>query len=458
MKLTVNLLSRIKEELDEKIKTSFVTNIFVLSSDDILLSFSFYRKEKLLISLNHHSPFLSLINYSDSIHTLLSQMNDVLRKEINGAYLLDIKQKDNDRVLYLTFHKTNDLYEKVEITMVLELIPHRSNLILLDENKKVIFANHYTTLEHIHPIVRGMKYEELPSLENNEEDKTSLKEFKDWANTYLDNVKDQRRKDQFLPLFVKVKNKIKSLNKKIITLEEGIKKAENDLSYKDEGNLIYTANNDISTIEEYINEGLLPHYDKDLDINQNASLMFKKYKKAKSTIEHSKIEIEKAHDDIKYYERILMQLEVGDDEELFELKELLIPQKSNKQRNKKAKISPSYIKVNNTIIAFGRTDEQNKVLTFEKSKPNYEFFHIENLSGSHVVIFSDNPTNEERLIASEIALILSKKDVGDIQTTKIKNVRKGEKMGLVYLKTYSNIHLNNVRESTKKLLEEKRKL
>jgi len=61
-KLNLNGVFQIKEDLDKKIINSFITNVVVINSHDILLSFSFYNKEKLLISLNHSSPFLGFVN------------------------------------------------------------------------------------------------------------------------------------------------------------------------------------------------------------------------------------------------------------------------------------------------------------------------------------------------------------------------------------------------------------
>ena len=455
-RLSVLLLKEIVDELNEKIKGNFISHITIVSSNDILLSFSFYKKEKLFISLNHNNPFISLCDTKENFSTLVNQTNDVLRKNIGGAYVVDVRQKENDRIVTFTLYKTNDLFEKETFYLVVELISHRSNLVLLDKDRKIIFATHYTNLEVTHPILKGLVYEELSPLDKIEEIKEDLEAFKKEAKNYLLEAKEQRRKDQYSHLFVNVKNRIKSLNKKIIILQESSKNANKELSYKDMGNLIYSAGGDIEIIKEYVNQNLLKDYDFELSMNENANRYFKKYKKAKSTISHNEIEIKKALEEIEYNQRIYNQLENGDDQDLDELKNLLNPQKGKKEskNNKKQKISPLYIQYHGTKIAFGKTDAQNDILTFEIAKPFYEYFHIANYHGAHVVILSDNPSDETRLVASEIALILSKKEDGDVWTTKIKNVRKGDKLGLVNLKSYTNIHLNKIRESTKDLLAE----
>ena len=461
-RISVSLLNEIIKELNEKVKESFISHISVISSEDIIFTFSFYKKEKLLISLNHHHPFLSLVETKENFPTMLNTLNDVLRKEIDGAYLLNIKLKNNDRVITMTFQRSNDYFEKVTYYLVLELIPHRANLILLDKEKKVLFANHYNALTTTHPIIKGMIYEELPNMEAKLDEPFDLPLFKKEAQEYIESAKEKRRKDKYEHLFTFVKSKIKSLNKKILLLENSLIKAKEDLSYKDMGELCYILVNDISLLDSYIDDGLLKDYDKELSPSDNASIYFKKYKKAKSAMIHNEEEIKKAKDEIIYYERILFQLENGNDEDLEEIKETLKPQKGYKENRtrkvKKNKIAPYYIKVNDTRIGFGKTDEQNNILTFSKAQPHHLYFHIANYTGSHVVILKDNPNNEEILIAAEMALILSKKNDGDILYTEIKNVKKGDHLGLVNLRTHQSIHLDNVRESTKELLLNAKKM
>ena len=306
-----------------------------------------------------------------------------------------------------------------------------------------------------------MKYEPLPDIDKIEDDSVDLEKFKIEAMSYLDEAKEKRRKDKYNHLFIHVKSRLKSLNKKIVLLEKSNEENENLDSYKEMGDLCYIIESDPSLLEEYLNEGLLKNYDKELSAKENGQLYYKKYKKSKSALEHNIEEIKKAHDEIDYYNRILFQLNNANDEDLEELAILLSPSKGhkeNKGKKSKIKISPYYIKYHDTRIGFGKTDEQNNILTFEKSSPNYEYFHIANYSGSHVVILKDNPTDEDRLVASELALILSKKEDGDIFTTKIKNVKKGDSLGKVNLRNHTIIHLNKVREETKELIYTAKKL
>ena len=456
-KLTVGLLKTITDDLKEHLIGSFITNIVVVSLNDFVLSFSFYHKEKLLISLNHNNPFLSLANIDENFHTILGNLNDNLRSKIKDAYIIDITQKENDRIAYFTLTKQNELFEKETFYLVLELIPHRANLLLLDENKKVLFATHYTSLDAKRVVTKGMAYEELESNNQlNEEESYDIEEIKKEASLYLDEVKSSRRKDRFNLLFTKVKGKIKSLNRKLEILKAASLKAESELTYKDYGDialsLIYTPD----LLNDYLNDEVLKDYDESLTPKENAERYYKKYKKAKSTLLHNEEETKKALEEIDYYNHLLTQLENGDDEDLEELKLLILGEdKTPKGRKSKGpKISPSCITYNGTRIGFGKTDEQNEILTFKKSQPNYTFIHVEHHHGAHVVIMKDNPSNEEIELASMIALHLSKLSDGNIQVALIRDVKKGNSKGLVNLKKYHTVYITHIRDDIRDILSQ----
>ena len=454
IKMSFDLLRQIKVDCDKKILNSFISNVSVVSSTEILLMFSFYKEEKFIISLNHHNPFCTLVDTKEKYNTIIGQTNDNLRKYLSGAYLKEIAVKELDRVMTFTLYKTNDLFEKNTFYLVIELIPHRSNLLVLDENKKILFATHYTGLDHARPVIKGLEYSELPMMQQNLSEDVSLEDFKEDVRKYFEEINAHRHKDLYASLFTKVKSRIKSLHKKIGVLEEGIEKANQALAYMDMGNLLYSIQGDESLLEEYIKEGYIKDYDSSKSINENAALYFKKYKKAKSTIVHNSEEIAKANQEILENEKLLRQLEIGDDIDLQEMKQYLLKEEPVKGRKRpQSKISPSYVVYKGKKIGFGKTDQQNNVLTFEKSKPNYEFFHIKDYPGSHVVIMDDNIDNETRNIACEICLILAKREDGEIQSTKIKNVKKSDSIGRVNLKEYVTYTIKKVSLETHKLLE-----
>ena len=222
-KITINqsLLSEIISELKGKITRNHISHISVINSTDILFQFSFYVKEKLLVSLDHHYPVISLVDKSVSSPTIMGGLNENLRKIIKGAFIGEIEILNEDRVVKFTLEKTNDFYDKEKLFLILELIPTRVNLIILNDSNKIIYAYHYTDLTSSRPIVRGIEYIPVTKSDDYEQRKEiSLEEYKEYVNKYLIESEGKRKKEKQKPLYTFLVSKRKSLIRKIDVLKK----------------------------------------------------------------------------------------------------------------------------------------------------------------------------------------------------------------------------------------------
>lgn len=460
-KITVNqsLLNEIVSELNEKINRNHISHISVINSTDILLQFSFYVKEKLFISLDHHYPLISLVDKSVSSPTIMGGLNENLRKIIKGAFIGKIEILNEDRVVKFSLEKTNDFYEKEKLYLILELIPTKVNLIILNENNKIIYAYHYSDLTSARPIVRGMEY--IPIIKSDDYEirhELSLEDYKEQVKKYIIESENKRKKEKQKPLYTFLVSKRKSLNRKIEVLKKEKIEATNNLVYKEYGEMIYAYLYDEEALKEYVKDNIPNLYDTNLTPTQNANKMFDKYKKCKRTIEHDDIEIEKAQKEIEELTITIDAFDYLDEEEIIELHHKYRINKGDKKGKIKSNPKlPYFVEVNHTKIAFGKNTTQNDYLTFKKARKDDLFFHIEGYTGSHVVILNNNPTNEEKLIASEICLILSNKTTGDIRYTKINELKKGPNAGQVIFDKYQLITLRNVRNETYDLLRKQKR-
>lgn len=444
------------EELKEKILENFISNISIINSSDILFTFSFYNKEKLLISLNHNNPFISLINSSYNSTTTIGNLNENLRKYLKGSYITNIEQINSDRVIKFSLTKTNEFYQKDVYYLILELIPTVNNLIILDESENIVYSKHYTDLTAARPILKGMKYIPLESNPNLVIKDFDLKEFKENVNHYLSEIDSKGKKEKALPLFNHLKQKEKSLQKKVKVLESEILDAKKMFDYKEIGQTLITLLNDEDNLNDYIST--LSNYDNDKSVMDNANKYFDKYKKAKRTIENDEREIQIAKNNIEEISHILSIFSYYSDQEIEELYKKYLPKHHTSKRNKEVDARlPYYITVQGVKIGFGKNKEQNNFLTFKKANKTDIYLHVANNHGSHVVIFSSDPSEEVILTASEIALILSDLESGDIYIADIKDVKKSDSLGETFINKYETITLHNVREETKLLLKEQRR-
>lgn len=458
MKLDLSILRKINEDINKKIANNFITNVVVINSSDVLLSFSFYSKEKLLISLNHNSPFIGFIDSNYSSHTELGQYNDNLRKYLKGSYIIKSEILNEDRVIKITLHKSDEFYVKQTYYLIIELIPTINNLILLDNEEKVIFAKHYSDLTNNHVVIRGFIYQPIKKNQTLKINESDYEKYKEEVNRYVLEMDNKKAKENALPLYEQLKRKVKSLNKKLTVLNKEIEDAKVKIEYVNIGQTLLTLQNDKEELDNYIKSLDLKDYDYELDVSSNANNYFTKYKKSKRTIENDNREINIATQEIEEISHILEIFDYLDEEEIYELYEKYLPGKYKTKRKIKIDYKePYYIELGSTKIAFGKNKDQNDYLTFKKANKDFVFIHIANYHGSHVVIYSNNPSKEELLLASEIALILSNKELGEVQVSKIKDLRKGQAKGEVNLLNYETYTLHSVRESTKLLMKNQRR-
>ena len=442
--------TKIIDELKEKIVGCKINNITVINSHDFLCSLSMVKGEKLLISLNHQHPFLSLINVKEVAPTIMGKLNELLRKLLKDAYIVDIDLVNDDRIVCFKMQKANDFYEKVSFNVYLECIPQRANLIFVDGEGKIMHALHYAPITSSRPILNGLSYE-LPAHSSllKEDNVPQLEELKKTAEKYYLDALEVHKKEKFTPLYRYIKTRIKSLNKKSVVLAKEIEEAESHLNDAEHGNYLLAFLNEPELLEQYIKDNNLL-LDKDKNVVENANQLFKKYKKSKRTIEMANIEVNKAKEESDYLSYLLASSQYMNDDELLTLSMELLPKQS--QKKKSVPIKYGTIIYDGVKILYGKNASSNNELTFKVATKDDWYLHIKDYHGAHIIIKDSKPSNEVKLVAAELALILSNKSAGEIMITSIKNVKKGHALGEANLLNYSTIVLNEVRESSKELL------
>ena len=453
MRINAKDLKLIVDDINNKCARNHISYITAINSTDVVFGFSFYNKEKLFISLNHSSPVIGFIDKNYTFPTFNGNLSEGLRKNIKDSYVLEVSLLNNDRVVIFTLGKTNEFFEKETYYLVIELIPTRCNLIILIDKKEVIYAYHYSDLTNKHPVVKGLVYEPLQN-SNVIEDKSSISidEYKAYVNERLLEAINKRKKELYQPLYDFLVSKRKSQVRKIDVLNEEIEKSNINLQYKEYGDYIYAYLYDKEELDKYILT-LGDKYDRVLTPIENANLFYKKYKKFKRTIELDKEELNKCHLMIEEIDDVLRVFPYLDEEEYKELYNKYLSFKMKKKLKVKGDANlPYFIKYNGVLIGFGKNKIQNDYLTFKKSHKEYIFLHINNDSGSHVVIFDENPSNEVLQIASEIALILSNQIAGEVKKAIIKDIKKGPSIGQVIINKYETFVIKEIDPLTYELL------
>lgn len=456
-KLNLSGLDLIKDDLNSKVKNSFITNVTVINHNDILLTFSFYNKEKLLISLNHSSPFIGFVNKDYSPHTVLGTYNDNLRKYVKGAYIEEINLLNEDRVLCFKLYKSDEFYNKQTYYLVLEFIPTISNLLFLNDKQEIIFAKHYADLSASRPILKGLKYTSLNKNKEFKKEDFDYQKYQKEVNDYIVTSDNQKKKEEVLPLYKFLKQKEKSIKKKIEVLQKEKNDAKTKLIYKNHAEFLLTYIDNKEELDSYIKTNI-DCYDDSKSVNENANILFNKYKKNKRTIENLDREIALAEQTYLEICHILNTFDYLAEEEFISLMNKYLPNKNNKKQKVIIDASkPYFIKYKDVKYGFGKNKDQNNNLTFKEANKSHTFIHLSDIHASHVVIFKDNPSKEELEFAGEIALILAGKEEGEIQYAKISDIKKGPEKGLVILNKYQTFILRKVNNETKVLLKNQKR-
>lgn len=451
LNISTSGLKEIVSDLKKKISFNHIANITIINSTDVFVTFSMYRKEKLLICLNPQHPFLSLVDIKNPCPTKVGNFSDVLRKEVKDGFITDVELLNDDRVVQISYNHTNDYFDKEERKLIIELIPHRPNLIIIN-NEKILYATHYTDVSNEHPIVKGFAYSLLPKPENSFIDDFDKEKFVNAANDYYLKAKHKRLEEEFKPLLKHIKSRIKTLKGKIDVLNKEMNQARENLKFQEIGQMILTYANNQEDLDNYLNDNNID-YDKSLTPGVNASKYFARYKKAKRTLEMDAYELERTSSEIDYLETCLAQSKYMNEDDIIELGNLLFPNKFKIGKKQKIESKPGEISIEDYKILYGKNAKQNEQLTFKKANRDDLFFHIKDEHGSHVIVRGDNPSNEVKLVASEIALLLSGKEEGEVQMTKVKNVKKGPNPGQALLSSHETFVIRSIRSKTKKILE-----
>lgn len=451
-------LIQIKDKINSLFKGSFLNKLQQITNNDFLLGFSKGKEQNILISLNLQDPFIELISikFTQNINGFFFQH---LKTRILNANFFGARILNNDNILCLDFVKTNDMYDKIPYTLIVELFKSNTNLILISENK-IIEAFKYKSMETNRPILSNLIYETPKII-------LEPKEFNDQSqktiNNYITNIESKYLKEKYSILISLLKRKKKSLNKKIENLKIEKEEAIKHEKYQEYGDYLKMCLHEVKRGDNsFTYEGITIPLKETYSPTQNLQYFYKLYKKSKLTEESTKKYLLQTQNEIEYIEHILATIDFYNEQEYQELiaeltKLKLIKIPKYKVEKKISASKPSYVIFNNIKIGFGKNSNQNNELTFKVARKNDYFLHINKSHGPHLIIFDSNPSDDVIQFACELSLFLAKKQDGDVVFTQVSNLKKTSTLGQVKMEKYETYHINKIRENIDKyILEAKR--
>ncbi|NGM83322.1 fibronectin/fibrinogen-binding protein [Paenibacillus sp. 7124] len=241
--------------------------------------------------------------------------------------------------------------------------------------------------------------------------------------------------------------------KKLANLQADLEEAGGAEEYRIRGELLFASLHMLSKGEKEVR--LVNYYEEDqaeitipldplLTPSDNAQRYFKKYNKYKNSLAVIEEQLEKTHEEIRYLESLLQQLDHASLNDIEEIREELVAggylrDRSKKGKKKKKPTRPTlqvFTSSEGVEIYVGKNNLQNEYLTNRLAGPNETWLHTKDIPGSHVVIrgetFGDATLNEAAQLAAYFSQAKQSSSV-PVDCTLIRHVRKpsGSKPGFV---------------------------
>ncbi len=162
-------LACLARELGEGLTDTRIDKIFQPSKEELVIAFRGREKScKLYISARVNSPRIHFTEVRLENPKQPPMFCMLLRKRLTGGRFVRIRQKGLERAVYLDFDCVNELGDIVRQTIAAELMGKHSNIILIDENNKVVDAVKRVdlTMSPIRPILPGVLYADPPALQD----------------------------------------------------------------------------------------------------------------------------------------------------------------------------------------------------------------------------------------------------------------------------------------------------
>lgn len=132
-------MNRVINEINNTLLGGRVNRIYQISTYELLMTIRANRQNhKLLLSCHPMYARMQLTNLDFVSPQSPSHMTMLFRKHLEGGYLTKIEQIGLDRIAQLEFAAFNELGDKVEFFMYVEIMGRHSNITLADENNKIV--------------------------------------------------------------------------------------------------------------------------------------------------------------------------------------------------------------------------------------------------------------------------------------------------------------------------------
>ncbi len=305
-------------------------------------------------------------------------------------------------------------------------------------------------------------------------------EAADFQTALLQFYQRQRRSNQVAQKAAAALKRIDLLTARtkarIANLENDLTLAADLATYQLYGELL-TANlhavkkgmTEVTLFNYYDNQSIVIPLAADKAPNENAQYYYKRYNKAKTTLQKASVLIAQNQSDLAYFRQVRNLLEHAESvADVAQLNEELADggwlKSGRPQRKKRLKKLPplQYRSSEGVEILVGRNNYQNDELTTKRAAKSHIWLHSKDIAGSHVIITRSFAEIAEQTIVEAAMIAAYHSDARyssqvPVDFTEVKHVKKpkGAKPGMVIFSDNKTIYVNPDKETIAKLRVDK---
>lgn len=195
MPLDGMFIQRLSDELNSSLKGGRIDNASGLSKTDYVLDIRVPGKTlSLFLSVSYANPTIFITDKKFEKTPVATSFTMLLRKYLVGGFIINITQENHDRIIKINILRKDEIMGNEKKSLIIELIGRYANLLLLDDNDKVVDAIKQLSVleENSRGIMRGLKYEPLLNNKISFDDPIVIDNtFNNESNIYSKNIVDK---------------------------------------------------------------------------------------------------------------------------------------------------------------------------------------------------------------------------------------------------------------------------
>lgn len=423
------------------------------------------ESRQLYININpefYHISFMSRENAAKRIIEIPQKppmFCMLLRKYLENSRIAKVNQPKNERILEFYIETYNEVGEMIYLCLACEFMGKHSNMILYNYDTNIIIGcahnvgaeksrerEIYGGLPYVYPPKQNQTNKTWASLVKEQGNVVCVNDLiDDYYSGYIAEVKFKNLKTTYKSL---IEQKLKKVNKSLKQMEYKVLSDSDSDKYRLYGDLImanlYNLNDfskEISVYDYENDKQITIRLDETKSLKDNANRFYKLYNKAKTAKGKLEALIEESNVKKSYLEDILYSINASDTiDELFEISSEVLETKSESKKSKKVFEILTLTTENDTRIYIGKNNKQNDYIISKLASEDDLWFHVHNCAGSHVLLKTNNLTDELIMkcakLAKEYSSVKNSSKIGVIYT-KRKYLRKLPGAALGYV-TYRN--------------------